>query len=181
MIEIRPARLADAAAIGRVHVQAWRSAYPGILPDDYLAALHPSRQAGYYAAAISAGAGVFVASAMADRGTEPLRVVGFTTVGPARTPGLGEGEIETLYVLDDWREQGIGRRLLRGGAEALRAQGCSSAFLWVLRDNPTRFFYRHLGGRLAMAGETRIAGTRVPQVAYVWNPIEKLIAGLLAG
>ncbi len=45
MITIRRARPADAAAIGAVHVAAWRSAYPGILPDDYLARLSVPRQA----------------------------------------------------------------------------------------------------------------------------------------
>ncbi|MBV9785789.1 MAG: GNAT family N-acetyltransferase, partial [Acidisphaera sp.] len=39
MIAIRRARPADAAAIAAVHVAAWRSAYPGILPDTYLARL----------------------------------------------------------------------------------------------------------------------------------------------
>jgi NAD(P)-dependent dehydrogenase (short-subunit alcohol dehydrogenase family) len=37
MIAIRRARPADAAAIGAVHVATWRSAYAGVLPDDYLA------------------------------------------------------------------------------------------------------------------------------------------------
>ncbi len=37
MISLRKARVADAIAIGAVHVAAWRSSYPGILPDTYLA------------------------------------------------------------------------------------------------------------------------------------------------
>ena len=45
MISLRKARVADAIAIGAVHVAAWRSTYPGILPDDYLARLSPQRQA----------------------------------------------------------------------------------------------------------------------------------------
>ena len=35
MISVRRARPADAIAIAAVHVAAWRSAYPGILPDTY--------------------------------------------------------------------------------------------------------------------------------------------------
>ena len=37
MICIRRARAADAEAIGAVHVATWRTAYAGVLPDDYLA------------------------------------------------------------------------------------------------------------------------------------------------
>ena len=33
MTVIRPARAADAAAIGRIHVETWRDTYAGMLPD----------------------------------------------------------------------------------------------------------------------------------------------------
>ena len=57
VIAIRRARPDDAAAIGAVHVAAWRSAYPGILPEAYLARLSARRQAARYEAAIRAWAG----------------------------------------------------------------------------------------------------------------------------
>ncbi len=172
MILVRRARLSDAPAIGAVHVAAWRSAYPGILPPEYLANLSATRQARHYEAAIGAGATVLVASPA----TGVPRVVGFATMGGARSKGLGDGEIETLYVLDDFREQGVGRRLMRGAASQLLSMGCRSAFLWVLRDNPSRFFYQHLGGQPAAQGVTRLGGTTLPQIAYTWDPIERLLA-----
>jgi ribosomal protein S18 acetylase RimI-like enzyme len=172
MITVRRARIADAAAIGAVHVAAWRNTYPGILPDAYLSRLSPIRHARNYEASIAAGGCVIVAAPNA--GTP--RLIGFTTAGRARTGGIGDGEIETLYVLDDWREQGIGRRLLHAAAKDLAERGCRSAFLWVLRENPSRFFYQHLGGQPAAQGETRVAGVTVPQMAYCWDPIERLLA-----
>lgn len=171
LTQVRRAELADATAIGAVHVAAWRSAYPGILPDTYLASLSPTRLALQYRSAIASGSTVMVATA---RGQEP-RVVGFTTAGPPRTPGLGDAEIETLYVLDDWRDQGLGRRMMRAAATELVARGCGSVFVWVLRDNPSRWFYRHLGGRPAAEGSTRVAGVALQQVAYCWSPIESLL------
>ena len=183
MISLRRARTTDAAAIGAVHVAAWRSTYPGILPDEYLARLSAVRQASQYDLAIRAGTGVYVAAASGldvPAGSGP-RVIGFTTVGRARTAGLAEGEIETLYVLDDWRERGIGRRLMRAAAGHLAVAGCRSAYLWVLNDNPSRWFYTHLGGRAAAHGAVRVAGVPVQQTAYVWDPIEKLIAASPAG
>ena len=178
MIVVRRAKLADAAAIGAVHVAAWRSAYPGLLPDSYLSRLSPMRQARYYEAAIGAGATVIVAAPQetANAAGPTPRLVGFTTAGPARKGGLGDGEIETLYVLDDWRDQGIGRGLMRAAAKDLAAHGCRSAYLWVLRDNPSRFFYQHLGGQQAATGETRVAGVTLPQTAFCWDPIDSLFA-----
>lgn len=172
MILVRRARLADAPAIGAVHVAAWRSAYAGILPTTYLADLSAARQARHYEAAIAAGAPVLVASPA----TGVPRIVGFATMGRARVRGLADGEVETLYVLDDFRDQGIGRRLMRAGASLLAGAGCRSVFLWVLRDNPSRFFYQHLGGQPTAEGVTRVAGAVLPQIAYAWDPIERLLA-----
>jgi ribosomal protein S18 acetylase RimI-like enzyme len=182
VITIRRARPTDAAAIAAVHVAAWRSTYPGILPDAYLARMNVVRQAGHYERAIRAGVGVHVATASGiDLGPEggTPRVVGFTTSGPTRnqaaTELLGQGEIETLYVLDDWRERGIGRRLMRAAAGHLAGIGCASAFLWVLRDNPSRWFYARLGGKAAAESLVEVGGQAVPQTAYVWSPLDKLV------
>ncbi len=164
---VRPARPDDAAGIAAVHVPAWQGAYAGILPQAYLAGMSRGRQAAYYHARILAGPGVFVAAAPG--------VIGFATAARPRTRGLGDGEIETLYVLDDWREQGVGRGLLRAAARHLHDAGCGSAFLWVLRDNPSRWFYERMGGRAAMESDVRVAGTAVPQVAFVWDPITPLL------
>ncbi len=38
-MRIREARLEDASAIARVHIDAWRETYQGIIPDTYLAQL----------------------------------------------------------------------------------------------------------------------------------------------
>lgn len=198
MIQLRRARLSDAAAIGAVHVAAWRSAYPGLLPDAYLARMSATRQARYYESTIASGAVVLVA---APESGGP-RLVGFTTAGTGRrrpqmrdltsgnwlTPPrkmldspkladhLGDGEIETLYVLDDFREQGLGRHLLRAAAARLVTAGCASVYLWVLRDNPSRFFYQHIGGQPVAQGHTRVAGLTLPQIAYNWDPIDRLLA-----
>jgi ribosomal protein S18 acetylase RimI-like enzyme len=184
MITIRRARPSDSIAIGAVHVAAWRSTYPGILPDGYLARLSVSRQAAYYDTAIRGAGNVFVAAASgsdAAQGGGP-RVVGFATAGRARRGSelngrrLGEGEIETIYVLDDWRELGLGRRLMRAAAAQLADTGCRSVFLWVLRDNPSRWFYQHLGGKPVAEAEIRFAGQMLIQTAFVWDPIDRLLA-----
>ena len=184
MISVRRARPTDAIAIAAVHVAAWRSAYPGILPDAYLARLSVPRQASYYESAIRSGTAVFVANAT---GTDVppgsgARVVGFTTAGRSRAGSeiagrrLAEGEVETLYVLDDFRDRGVGRRLLRAAAGHLAEVGCRSVFLWVLRENPSRWFYSRLGGKPAAEAITRVGGHPVAQTAFVWDPIEKLLA-----
>jgi hypothetical protein len=111
-------------------------------------------------------------------------IVGFVSGGRSRRPALpggrGEagpqGEVETLYLLDDYRDRGVGRRLMRAMAAHLAAIGCRSVMLWVLEDNPTRWFYQRLGGRPSAREAIPFAGERVEQMAFVWDPIDSLLA-----
>ena len=179
MIGVRRGRPGDAVGIAAVHVAAWRSAYPGILPDTYLAGLSVPRHAAQYDRMLRSGDGVFVATASGTdlpEGQRP-RIVGFATASLARAGHLrlGDGEIHTLYVSDDWRERGIGRRLMRATAGFLAKDGARSAYLWVLSDNPSRWFYERLGGRPVARGQVRVAGRSLTQTAFVWDPIERLL------
>jgi ribosomal protein S18 acetylase RimI-like enzyme len=169
-IAVRRAVPADASAIGAVHVASWRSTYASILPEAYLTRMSARREAAYYEAAIRADAGVFVAIA----GTSS-RVVGFCTTGLGRSGGPGDGEIQTLYVLDDFRDQGAGRKLMTRAAAHLAGLGCGSVFLWVLNDNPSRWFYSHLRGRAVQEKTVSWAGVKLRQSAYLWEPVDVLL------
>ncbi len=175
MISVRRARPADAAGIGAVHVSTWRSAYAGVLPDDYLANLSVARQTSYYDRSIRIGLGVHVAVYADPESSAGSRVIGFSTARRIRGAAVAEGEVETLYVLDDWKEYGLGRQLLRASGQHLAAMGCKSAFAWVLRDNPSTFFYERLGGKRVATSITRVGGSDLAQTAYAWDPIDRLI------
>ena len=168
---VRPARLSDARAIAQIHVEVWRSAYAGILPDHALADLSERRQTGAYERMIRYGHLVLVAQ---PRGADAP--VGFTTAGHARSGPAGAGEVETLYVQDDWRERGLCRGLLTGAARRLAAPpyACRSLILWVLSDNPSRWFYERLGGKPVETSTTSFAGRLLPQTALLWDPITRL-------
>ncbi|MDB5045916.1 MAG: acetyltransferase, partial [Deinococcus sp.] len=74
-------------------------------------------------------------------------VVAFVSGGPARDHPGHDAELHTLYALPHAKGLGLGRRLTAALAGELQARGFRSLFLWVLDVNPTRDFYRHLGGR----------------------------------
>ncbi|MCS6930879.1 MAG: GNAT family N-acetyltransferase [Acetobacteraceae bacterium] len=181
LVTVRRAHAADAGGIAAVHAEVWRNAYAGILPAGYLARLSPARLAAGYRRSLSLrepGHAVFVAV-----GPDPeagFRTIGFVSGGRARRPlrdgAAPQGEVETLYLLDDWREQGVGRRLMRAIAAHLAAIGCRSAFVWALSDNPSTHFYRRLAGRLAARERIAFAGAEVEQSAFLWSPIEALLA-----
>jgi GNAT superfamily N-acetyltransferase len=178
VITIRRARAADAPAMARVHLAAWRSAYAGILPAGYLAGLSALREGAAYEQAILERRGGHAAFVAVADGFEPTGagIVGFVTGGLARRPGIAEGEVETLYLLDDAQGRGVGRRMMRAIASHLASLGAQSAFAWVLEANPSRWFYERLGARLAAREAIRFAGQPMVQLAYAWAPIHTLLS-----
>ena len=176
MTKIRRARTSDAGAIGRVYVETWQSAYPGLLPDAMLARMSDVRQSAWWSRALGdprESRGIFVAD------DEDMGVVGFGSCGPVREIPEGldgtetrVGEVYTLYVEADFQNQGLGRRLLDAMLRQLQADGYDTAILWMLADNPARFFYEGLGGALVGRRADRMAGTHVEEVAYAWRDLD---------
>lgn len=89
---VRAAVVSDSARIGRIHVDGWRAAYRGIIPDSFLADLSAEKRADGWKHAIEQDRrGVFVFER--DR-----VVVGFASIGKSRDPIEGAGELFALYV-----------------------------------------------------------------------------------
>src|SRR5690606_5543324 len=146
---VRPAVAADAAGIGRVYVETWRTTYAGMVPDRVLVDMSEARQSARWAQWFARPGKDFAVVAH-DR---KAGVVGFASGGPIRSraplaPGMGgTGEVYTLYVLPDFQGRGVGRRLLGAAFQGLVDRRYGSALIWVLAANPARFFYEILGGR----------------------------------
>jgi ribosomal protein S18 acetylase RimI-like enzyme len=170
-ISLRPARPGDAAAIARVHVETWRAAYAGIVPGAYLVSMTESKQALQWNHSIRRATAPEAVLAAESTDLPGGRIVGFGSCGPARgQPGSGPrgGEVFTLYVAPDWQGQGIGRLLLEALFARLRAGDLDEAIIWVLNDNPARFFYEALGGRRAAERKQRFAGVELAEAGYAW-------------
>ncbi len=174
-VGLRPARPGDAPAIARVHVETWRAAYAGIVPDAYLVAMTESKQALQWnntiRSAVAPEAVLVAESADLPGG----RIVGFGSCGRARKRP-GTGEVFTLYVAPDWQGGGIGRRLLYGLLAALKTGGLNEALVWVLSDNPARFFYEAMGARRAAERREPFAGVHLEEAAYAWGDLSAWLA-----
>jgi ribosomal protein S18 acetylase RimI-like enzyme len=173
-IAIRRARIGDARAVARVHVDSWRTTYAGIIPDRAIVGMSVDDKAASWRQIIAGQArrdAVLVASASG------AGIVGYASVGPAQSlANRFEGEIYTLYVLTDWQNRGIGRALLRGSFAFLAGAGMASAFAWVLADNPARFFYQAVGGKRVSERDERLWGALLHQIAYGWADLGAWLA-----
>ena len=166
----RVATLADTEALGAVHVQAWREAYAGLIPDEVLAGLDASRRAAMWRGIIADGRSV----QLAEQGGA---IVGFGSAGPQPDASLPfSAEIGALYVLRAAQWRGVGRRLMAVMARDLLDRGHASASLWVLEANaPARRFYEALGGRVVTIREEERDGFRSVGVAYGWDDLRRLL------
>ena len=169
---IRPARVEDAVAIARVHVQAWQETYVGLVPQSLLDEHTIKRRELLWRELLSrqetlVDGAVFVAELGDD-------LVGFGSCCGQRDETLFAlgfvGEISTLYLLQRAQGRGIGRALFLRMKSWLATLGASALSLWVLEGNwGARQFYERLGGQMVDEKmDVREMGTLV-EVAYGWR------------
>jgi GNAT superfamily N-acetyltransferase len=167
MLTIRPAEVDDAAAIARVHVETWRSAYTGIIPQAYLDSMTVHNRTFVWVRLLerSGSAAVTLVSEDHDQ-----RVVGFVAAGPLRHhDDRYQAEISSLYVLASHQREGHGRRLFMAAGNRLAGYGLRGLFAWVLADNPWRRFYAGLGGDVVSETERSFAGKPLKELGYGWS------------
>lgn len=173
MVTIREARIEDAAGMAKVHVDSWRTTYAGIVPDSYLANLsYARREAFWYRVLSDAAANSYPFVAVNDEG----EIVGFVSGGLQRNGDPAyQAELYSIYLLQAYQGQGIGRQLTRRLVEAFLQAGIQSMLLWVFADNPARRFYEALGGQYLRVEQADFDGVMVDEVAYGWPDIAVIL------
>jgi ribosomal protein S18 acetylase RimI-like enzyme len=173
---VREATVEDSAAIGRVQLASWRTMFKdtGIDADAYLAGFSPDEQTQDWQDLLSTLVDRVVYIAVNDAG----EVVGFAYSVWER--GSDTGELSAVHILPAYRNQGIGRQLIRASARRLQQKACTSLWLRTLTGNPARRLYERLGGMLIGEGQPESidkdgAVIEVGEVTYRWADIQKLI------
>lgn len=169
-ILIRAARPVDARRIARLDVETWRATYAGILATSFLVGLSATRRELGWATVIEREPRDVCVAVGGDGD-----ILGFGSCGRCRPGTPYAGEVFTLYVAPDWQNQGIGRALLLALFARLVAQGCGSAIIWVLRDNPGRFFYQRLGGHEVQRKIFTVGGKRIGAAGYAWRDLPRFL------
>ena len=176
-IAIRAARPADAAAIGRIHVESWRESYRGLLSQNLLESVSAVVRAAMWRGAWENERPILLFVAQQASGD----LVGFAGGGSSRAASLPhDAEVYVIYVLRAAQRRGCGRRLMAALADALHARGFKSLYLWVLEENMgARRFYERLGGIL-VGEKTEVHGDQeFREVAYGWDRLESLCSAAL--
>ncbi len=140
---VRAAVPGDSRAIARVHVDSWRVAYRGLLPDDYLAGLSSEQRTGLWSGILAdPSSGHVLVVEVGDA------IVGFAHAGPSGDDDAGPetAELYTIYIHPDAWGQGCGTALMAAVLADLWEEGYRVVTLWMLATNDrARRFYLQQG------------------------------------
>jgi GNAT superfamily N-acetyltransferase len=148
-VSVRPATADDAAELGRIQVETWRTAYPDVVPSAVLDELSTDVAGASWADAIARPPTprhhVLVALEQQWR-------VGFAALGPADDLEAADAEPDTtgqlavLLVEPRWGRRGHGSRLLAASVDTARGDGMTRMVAWLPeQDEVTRDFLMSAG------------------------------------
>jgi ribosomal protein S18 acetylase RimI-like enzyme len=142
---IRNARVEDAKALAQLAEATFRAAFGAMnAPANMDLHCRGNFAAPLQAAQIADPRGVTLLSE--DEGV----LIGYAQLrcseAPACVPATRPGEIQRIYVVEEWHGEGVAQALMGACIEELKQRGCDAAWLGVWERNPRAIaFYRKLG------------------------------------
>ncbi|WP_312833232.1 GNAT family N-acetyltransferase [Sedimentibacter saalensis] len=163
---IREAKISDVLSIAKVNVDTWRSAYRGILSNEYLNNLSYEQREQAMKNIINNSKKDEISIFVAEESTNGI--VGFSTCGRERSNDeIYHGELYAIYIIKEYQNKGIGRVLFNHVQERLSTQKLQPMLIWVLEDNkPACNFYEIRGGSRIKERYINIENEILKEVAY---------------
>ncbi|MEA3441580.1 MAG: GNAT family N-acetyltransferase [Chloroflexota bacterium] len=164
-MEIQRVTLDDAEVVARIHIDSWRAAYRGLVPDEFLEKLDYDRRAERFRENVSSGLEETYLAKVNNKG------VGILTIGGCRDEDVDQditGEIWGIYLAPtEWRK-GYGSALFNYGEQLLHSRGYNQLILWVFADNhQARRFYEAMGFEVDGASKYLDLGILLKVVRYM--------------
>ena len=160
-MKIRRAEKKDLADVARIHVEAWKSVYRGIMPDEVLDARNLDAQQIVWEEELDKGAKLYVCE-------QEGNIVGFAS---GHEVDAFHGEIDTLYFQESDRGKGYGLQMLDYMRHVLGEEKQIS--LWCVKENPNRTFYEANGGETGLEKTVQIGGKEIAGIQYLFEKPRK--------
>lgn len=141
---VRDATIADSEAIALIHVNTWKIAYKGQLPDDLLNTLSIAEKKDGWEKIITERTPNEYVLVTECKG----EVVGWCSGGSCRDENLHKktGELYGIYVKHDCFGKGVGTALMNTMLKRLQHDGYDRVTLWTLvTNNKSHDFYKRQG------------------------------------
>jgi ribosomal protein S18 acetylase RimI-like enzyme len=140
-VKIIKASTKDSEIISKLHALSWKTAYKGIVPQEYLDEIKYDFWVDAFQNWISNN---ILTVQLLYRNETP---VGCIAYGKARDENFLEwGEIVSIYIHPDYWRRGYGHKLLETAILDMKKRGYQNCYLWVLRENHSaQKFYPEIG------------------------------------
>jgi ribosomal protein S18 acetylase RimI-like enzyme len=161
----------EAETMAALHVQCWREAYVGIVPDHLMATFEVKQRIPMWQKSLGDATRIVFAA------YDTEKPVGFVMAGQPVEHMFGgeDGHIAAIYIAASHHRLGIGRKLIGLAAKAWSVRGGHSLALGVLAENVSaRSFYESLGARLVRTGTYDWDGYSLNDVIYVFENLPLL-------
>jgi GNAT superfamily N-acetyltransferase len=164
VIDVRPARTADAQQLADVYACSWREAYSGVIPAVTLERMIVRRSAQWWRDILSRRA-VLVLDVDAT-------VAGYASFAPARGRGQASAaEVQELYLRPEYQGIGLGVRLFSATLKRIKSRGYARVLVRALADNDrANGFYQRYGGRMIARTDETLGGRLLPCLWYEFRP-----------
>ncbi|RXZ81042.1 GNAT family N-acetyltransferase [Paenibacillaceae bacterium] len=139
--EIRWAELNDCNDLGVVHLESYRAAYKGIIPEDFLNNIKLEDRVYYFENVLKTSAKKTALIAIENS------IIGCAEIGQSVDDDLDASfvEIFAIYLVKEHSGKGFGKQLLEWVLSNMTERGYRNASLWVLKENINAIkFYENL-------------------------------------
>ncbi|MBQ3408581.1 MAG: GNAT family N-acetyltransferase [Clostridia bacterium] len=166
-IIIRNATIKDIEEIADIKIEGWRTAYRGIIDDNFLDNMDMEQEIEKRRNNIDNGVNIVVAELN-------KKVIGFCLYRNynKNTEKYPEAdcEISSLYVKSNLRRNGIGRKLMQYVIELLKKEDKKKMILGCFEKNyPSRAFYEKMGGIVFDYDEIEFGNKKYTLALYEYN------------
>ena len=169
-ISLTAASAQDVESIAQLHAQSWRSAYRGMLSDEYLDQHVVADRLEFWSARFVS---VPAERRLVMKAVSDGVLMGFVCVLLDTEPEWG-ARLDNLHVSPESKGTGIGFALFQAAREWIASVSPGTAMhLWcVERNQVARRFYDRQGGTIVEATSRPVAQElSVPELRYWWPPL----------
>lgn len=161
-IFIRNIHEQDLPDVVDIQIQGWKTAYKGIIDDEFLNSMNKEKQLEKRKKDYQNGK--FIVAVLNNE------IVGFARYDNKAISEDSENfdsEIIALYVKPEIKGQGIGSAMVKHIKNDLKKQGNKKMIIWCLKENqPSRKFYEKMGGILVNEHNIIFGDKEYPEVAF---------------
>lgn len=172
-MNIRKAKKSDAKQVATVHVETWRTAYRGIVSDNFLDNKLSIKRS---AENIEKNFNLPIAPIFLVAENKNGRIIGFCRGGFNRekeTFPQYSGELMAIYILDKYQRQSVGISLVKVFCDELRKMNLNNMIIRTLEKSKYKEFYKKIGGKSIGKSKINIGGSELAVITFGFDELPK--------